>query len=308
MKHSLPITAVLVLIFLASQLFGMYLIVKDAQVAVDVETGTITVGYSDTAIGERPEVKDSSALIFIIIGVSVSTAILLFIMTRKFGRQFWRVWYALAVWMTVAISLGVFIPFFLIVLGIAFALMLLKIFLPNPLIHNSVEVLMYSGIALLFAPMFGVLYASILLIAISIYDIIAVWKSKHMVKLAEFQASTKIFAGLLVPYDFKKFAKAKSLDISGKPGKKDARAAILGGGDVVFPLIFNGAIAQFLLTLGFSKLSTFLYALIPIGTVTLALILLFAYSRKGKFYPAMPFLSAGCFAGYGILRLILFLI
>lgn len=308
MKHSLPITAVLVLIFLASQLFGMYLIVKDAEVAVDIETGTITVGYSDTAIGERPEVKDSSALIFIIIGVSVSTAILLFIMTRKFGRQFWRVWYALAVWMTVAISLGVFIPFFLIVLGIAFALMLLKIFLPNPLIHNSVEVLMYSGIALLFAPMFGVLYASILLIAISIYDIIAVWKSKHMVKLAEFQASTKIFAGLLVPYDFKKFAKAKSLDISGKPGKKDARAAILGGGDVVFPLIFNGAIAQFLLTLGFSKLSTFLYALIPIGTVTLALILLFAYSRKGKFYPAMPFLSAGCFAGYGILRLILFLI
>jgi len=308
MKHSLPITAVLVLIFLASQLFGIYLIVSDAEVAVDRETGAITVNYSETAIGERPDVKDSSALVFIIVGVSISTALLLFIMTRKFGRQFWRVWYAFAVWMTVAISLGVFIEAFIIVAVVSFVLMLLKMLVPNPLIHNSVEVLMYSGIALLFAPMFGVLYASILLIAISIYDMIAVWKSKHMVKLAEFQASTKIFAGLLVPYDFKKFAKAKSLDISGKAKDKDSRAAILGGGDVVFPLIFNGAIAQQLLLGGFTKLSAFLYTLVPIGAVTISLMLLFAYSKKGKFYPAMPFISTGCFAGYGILRLILFLI
>ena len=42
--------------------------------------------------------------------------------------------------------------------------------------------------------------ASILLVLISIYDMIAVWKSKHMITLAKFQLDTKSFAGLAMNY------------------------------------------------------------------------------------------------------------
>jgi presenilin-like A22 family membrane protease len=46
----------------------------------------------------------------------------------------------------------------------------------------------------------------------------AVWKSKHMVSLANFTAESKVFAGLLVPYDKSsgsiKNKPAKSLKIS----------------------------------------------------------------------------------------------
>ena len=43
--------------------------------------------------------------------------------------------------------------------------------------------------------------------------------------------------------------------------------------------------------------------LIPLSAA-IGLAALFAISKKGKFYPAMPFVSAGCFVGYGIAALI----
>jgi len=46
--------------------------------------------------------------------------------------------------------------------------------------------------------------------------------------------------------------------------------------------------------------------IIPIMT-SIALLILLLKSKKDRFYPAMPFLTAGCLAGYGILQLIVLL-
>ena len=104
---------------------------------------------------------------------------------------------------------------------------------------------------------------------------IAVWYTKHMIKLAKFQTSLKVFAGLLIPYDKK-------------------RAAILGGGDIGFPLLFTVVIYK---SLGPSAL------VIPLF-VALSLFLLLVYGKKNRYYPAMPYLSAGCLAGYFVTHLI----
>ena len=141
------------------------------------------------------------------------------------------------------------------------------------LYDNFTELFVYSGIAAIFAPIMNVFAASILLILISIYDAIAVWKTKHMIKMAKFQAKTKMFAGLVVPY-------AK--------GKKQA---ILGGGDIGFTLLFSGVV---LYNVGF------LNALIVSLFTTISLFVLLYKSKKNKFYPAMPYLSVGCFIGYFI--------
>ena len=71
--------------------------------------------------------------------------------------------------------------------------------------------------------------------------------------------------------------------------------AILGGGDVVFPIILAGVV---LFTLGLIQA-----ILISIGA-TIALATLFFFSQKGKFYPAMPFITAGLLAGIGAAYLI----
>ena len=57
----------------------------------------------------------------------------------------------------------------------------------------------------------------VLLILISVYDFIAVFKIKHMITLAKFQTKSKVFAGLFVPYRREK-AKEKTTEKS--PGKK----------------------------------------------------------------------------------------
>ena len=50
-------------------------------------------------------------------------------------------------------------------------------------------------------------------------------------------------------------------------------------------------------------LTGFLKTLIITLFTTIALLLLFLLSKKDRFYPAMPFLSAGCLLGYGVMLL-----
>jgi len=125
---------------------------------------------------------------------------------------------------------------------------------------------------------------------ISIYDIYAVWKSKHMVKLARFQTSSRAFAGLSIPYKPPKKEDKKKL---GKVEK--IKTAILGGGDIAFPLIFAGVVM---------KSTGFLTSLIIPIFVSITLLILLVKSKEDRFYPAMPFLSLGCLAGYGFIILL----
>jgi hypothetical protein len=87
--------------------------------------------------------------------------------------------------------------------------------------------------------------------------------------------------------------KARKANIKNK--KIKVSVAILGGGDVIFPIILAGVVLN---VFGFLSAS-----IISIGA-TLALSILFYYSEKGKFYPAMPFISAGCLIALGIVYLI----
>ena len=132
-----------------------------------------------------------------------------------------------------------------------------------------------------------------ILLLISVYDMIAVWQSKHMVKMAQFQTESKVFAGISIPYQIPKGGKA--VEGKGRKVKEEIKSAILGGGDIGFPLLFAGVLMK---SMSFAKV-----LIVPI-VVSLALLLLLLMAKKDKFYPAMPFITIGCFVGYGILWLI----
>lgn len=126
----------------------------------------------------------------------------------------------------------------------------------------------------------------------------AVWHAKFMQKMAKYQINQlKIFSGFFVPYlspkDKIALEKAKKLKL--KNMKIKVNVAILGGGDVIFPIILAGVVLN-----TFSLISAIIISL----GATVALGVLFYYSEKGKFYPAMPFISAGCFIALGIVYLI----
>lgn len=286
MKHSTKITFVLLGIFLLAQIVGMVVVLK----YMDTSSGE----FSDLPFdAERPEATSTQSVGLILGAIVLGTMLVLLIM--KWNQiLLWKIWFFLSVLVTLLIS---FTPFVgeKIALVIASIFGFFKIFKPNFWIHNISEVFIYGGLAAIFVPILNFNAIFWILIFISLYDMYAVWKSKHMIKMAKQQSKANIFAGIMIPYKMPQIKKGTH--------KVKVKTAILGGGDIGFPLLFAGVVLkELVLTKG--VLVGFLETLfVPLGAAT-GLFLLLYYSKENKFYPAMPFVTAGCFAGFIITFLV----
>jgi len=296
MKHTLKITIILVIVFLLAQLIGLAVTNEYIDHKKTEETGNVTWVSLPGNIS-RPDVEEGVAFTSILGAILVGT-LLVFVLI-KFGKVFlWKIWFFLAVVFCLTVSFAAFIPQ-LAALGSAIILGIYKIARPTILIHNLTEIFIYGGLAAIFVPILNVYWGFVLLIAISIYDAIAVWKSKHMISLAKFQAKSKVFAGLLIPY--RRFKKKPKIKGPLKLKKIKVRTAVLGGGDIGFPLIFAGVVMKELM-LKKPELTGFLITLlIPLFT-TIALTILLTKGKQERFYPAMPFLTAGCIVGFILVK------
>jgi len=311
MKHNLKVTYFLILLFFTAQVIGLYLLNQSIE-TIELTDAGIVVKYEEPITG-RPELEGQESFTYILAMIFFGTLVLFMLIKFKLYRV-WKVWFFLAIWGALLISFSVVIPELIAVL-LALVLTILKLYKPNVIIHNLTEVFMYGGIAILISPLFNVFWAVMLLIVISIYDMIAVWKLKHMITLATAQADQKMFAGLLIPYtkskilaktpDIKHTVKSEvKLKIPKGFEEKEVKSAILGGGDIAFPLLFAGSIMTWLIQQGISRQLAFFQSLIISLFAGIALFLLLIKSKKDKFYPAMPFISLGCFVGLGIIYLL----
>ncbi len=298
MKHTLTMTLLLISLFIVSQIVGLVTISRTITVET-MPTGEIVLKKADTFMGPQPELPDkekSYSFIPLIIVVLLGTGILLLLI--KVGwTSIWKYWFLLAVFITLVLSFDVWVSR-IFALALALILSLIKVFKPNMYVHNLTEIFIYTGIAIIILPFLNIYSGFGILVLISIYDMYAVWKSKHMVKLAEFQLNSKLFAGLAISYGGKK---PKNLD-KGTAGTKvvvKSKNAILGGGDIVFPLLFSSVVMELLVkSWGFSKITALFSVFIITLTTAIALVSLLLFSKKDRYYPAMPFVSAGCFAGF----------
>jgi len=297
--------------FFVTQLIGLAVINAYASSGEDLPYGM-----------QPPEeltIEKDPATIVPSIVIAFIFAIILFLLLSKIKWLFLlKAWFFIVIIIALGITLNALImniPIlsvysaylaFLIALPVAF----FKVFKRNFLVHNLSELLIYPGIAAVFVPILGILGIIILLLIISAYDIYAVWHSGFMQRLAKFNIEKlKLFPGFFVPYlsknqrkkikTIKTKMKSKKVDKITKTNLKNKKMkvnlAILGGGDVVFPIITAGVV---LVSLGFWK------ALIVSFFATFALAYLFLASKKGKFYPAMPYLTVGLLVGIAIAYLI----
>jgi len=308
MKHTVPVTAFLVVIFICAQIVGLMIINEYIDIKESSETGKTVVNqeaYDRTGISPPPVRNESLSWIYIIGAVIVGTVLVLLIVKFK-TRRLWKLWFFMSVFITLYVAFAPFIAKVLndnlsrnVTLVVAVGLALYKIFRPNILVHNLTEIFIYGGLAALIVPIINMTSAFALLIAISIYDMYAVWKSKHMVTMAKFQAESKIFAGLMLQYK-----PGGKIQFESKPGKAksgakgEAKSAILGGGDIAFPLLFSGVVLK--------TTASFINPLIITLFAAGALFGLLVYGKSNRFYPAMPFISAGCFLGFGVVKLLQF--
>jgi len=297
MKHTVKINSIIILIFILAQIFGLLVVYNYVDQEASSESGELE--FKKAPLIERPQIEEGDSYKFMIIAILVGT-IMILVLAKLKARRVWKVWFFLAATICLTISFGAFVPEFI---AIAMGLILggLKTYKSNFWIHNITEVFMYGGLAAIFVPIMNISSVIILLIIIAIYDAIAVWQSKHMIKLAKFQTETNLFAGVDIPYNKKgevitekKIEKKENSKKVVRTEKKSIKRAILGGGDIGFPLLFAGVIMK---SFGWQTL------IITI-TSTISLFLLLEFSKKEKFYPAMPFLGAGCLIGYGLILLI----
>jgi len=277
MKHSLKITLILVALFLMSHLIGLYVINQYLPVESSLPLNI-----------EKPQLEEQTSYVPIFIAIIIATGVALILIKFK-ALKIWKAWFFISVLFTLTVSFAAFIPD-LIALSLALILAYFKTYKSNVYIHNSTELFVYGGLAAIFVPVLNMFSVVILLLLISVYDMVAVWKTKHMVSLAMFQSESKVFPGLSIPYKqepIKKVVKTRK--------KESSEIAILGGGDIAFPLLFSGVVLK---TFGF----------VSAGIVSLfaavALLLLLLLARKQKFYPAMPFITAGCLLGLIIVKYI----
>lgn len=297
MKHTLKITMLLVGIFFITQIIGLVITNRYIDHKKIAETGKVEFEPLPYDI-ERPQVKESTSFIWIIFSILIGTAIFLILIRYKIFKV-WKFWFFLAVFSTMAIAFSAFLPQ-LIAAILAFVFSILKIYKPTTITQNFTEMFIYGGLAAIFVPIINLFAAFMLLILISVYDVIAVLKTKHMIKLAKFQAKSRIFAGLLIPY------KNLPQETTGKGSKvtEKRRIAVLGGGDIGFPLIFAGVVMKGLMLKNIEVIGFLKTLVIPIF-VSIALLFLLTKGKKDKFYPAMPYLSIGCFIGYLVIFLFL---
>jgi len=290
MKHTLKITIILVLLFFLSQIVGLAITNQYIDKEKTAETG-VTAWEELPYEMERPPVEESSSFIYILIAVLLGTGLLMLLIRFK-KVNLWKFWFFISVVVCLTIALKPFIRQE-IALAISIALALFKIVRPNIFVHNITEVFIYGGLAAIFVPIMNLFAVFMLLLIISMYDMYAVWKSKHMVELAKFQTSSKVFAGLSIPYELPEKEIKKKTSRVEKIEK--IKTAILGGGDIAFPLIFAGVVM---------KSFGFLNSLVISVFVSVTLFILLVKSKEDRFYPAMPFLSMGCLAGYGFVLLL----
>jgi len=172
------------------------------------------------------------------------------------------------------------------------AVLLLLRFYPEWYIIDAFGILVSSGIAALFGVSMTTLPALLLLLVLAVYDAISVYKTRHMVSLAEGVIDIKAPLLFVVPKSRDYSFRRDQISISGD-GKRGAY--FLGLGDAIIPTVlvisaYWSLPAASIFGFGFPTLGAML------GTY--AGFLLLMTTTRDKPQAGLPFLNAGAILGF----------
>jgi presenilin-like A22 family membrane protease len=190
-----------------------------------------------------------------------------------------------------------------LVLSLAVSAILLVLLVKHPewYVVDACGILIGLGAITLLGISLNILLVIILLAALAVYDAISVYRTKHMITLADVVVDLKLPVVLVIPkirgYSLVKDKKR----LKEKLAEGEEREAFLMGlGDIVMPGI--------LVTSTFSNISSnglWVAISVMIGTMVGFLALMF-FVLKGKPQAGLPLLCTGAILGYLVSSLILF--
>jgi len=297
--------------FLVTQFIGLFVVnAYTPETTQDPITGELMLNpESQLPFGiETPETNFLAIIFYFVLAFAIVA-----IMMKYKWKLVIKLWFLLVIMLALGITINAFLKYStftnitIIALAIAIPLALFKIFRPNVFIHNITELFIYPGIAAVFVAILHPISVMVLLVLISIYDMWAVWKAKFMQKMAKFEMEElNIFGGFLIPTVSKKVKaqiqkikqkyKGKKMPANVKKKKFKVRLAMLGGGDVIFPIITAGVFMRAYTEQALFGIAGLIPALFIIVGALAGLTYLMLITKKDKAYPAMPYISTGIFA------------
>ena len=188
--------------------------------------------------------------------------------------------------------------FFSIILAVCLVVALVKY--PEWYIIDLCGIIIGAGAVALFGISLSVLLVLILLIGLAIYDAISVYKTKHMIDLADTVMDLKLPVLLIVPKirHYSLLKETKRLKEKLQAGE-EREAFFMGLGDIVFP----GILVATVYTGDPSWLPVALSVLV--GTLV-GFSVLMTFVIKGKPQAGLPLLCSGAILGYIISSYIFF--
>jgi presenilin-like A22 family membrane protease len=194
-----------------------------------------------------------------------------------------------------------FIPFTIAVLLAAMLTLVLFKF-PEWWVVDIIGVLLGAGVCAIIGISLAILPALILLIGLAVYDAIAVYKTKHMVDLADSVLALRLPILLVIPKKWGySFLRQKGLKNQLDKGE-ERDAMFMGLGDIIIPGVLVVSALTFLpadVTI-FGFAGNFMVAVFTlIGTLG-GFAILMRYVLKGKPQAGLPLLNAGTIIAYFI--------
>jgi presenilin-like A22 family membrane protease len=179
---------------------------------------------------------------------------------------------------------------------------------PEWYVVDSIGIVVGAGIIAILGISLGILPLFILMIALAIYDAISVYKTKHMIDLADAVTEKRLPVVLVVPksrnYSFRKQGSLKNTLKKG--GKREAM--FMGLGDIVFP---GSLVISAMTFLGDSVVirgQTYLEpTMASFGVAVCTLIgslvgysILMRFVLKGRPQAGLPLLNSGAILGFAV--------
>lgn len=163
----------------------------------------------------------------------------------------------------------------------------------NVLMHNLGIILGIAGIGAVFGLSISIEFGLILLVALSLYDIVAVYVTKHMVTMTRSMIEGGAVFGFLIPFEFKGFFYDKE---KARVGIGE-NFMILGSGDIGLPLIFAVSLIKISLM---SAIITAVFSLLGLFLTHI----LFLNQKKRKAMAALPPIATLTIIGYLVSQLL----
>ncbi len=225
-----------------------------------------------------------------LLAFGIGTAVILGLIRIMHGGLFLRIFFLMALFSGTLITLGIFLND---VWSLFFSLFLVVIynFYPYVWFHNLILILTLPGIAAVLGASLTPYAAAILLIFMSVYDYIAVYKTKHMVKMAKAMIAGRAIFAMIYPEHWHGF---KSHLNEAHPGEG---FMMLGTGDFVFPIIMA--------TSAYAVSAAAAWIVLAVSLLGLLLMhLIFISQKVRRPMPALPPLAAFAILGF-VLAIIL---